>query len=244
MDRDGMLKVGELARRTGLTVRTLHHWEAMGLLSPAERTAAGYRLYGVAEVERLQQIVSLRALGLSLEEIARVLTAGKLSPAGILALQLSRLREEARARRRLQARLERLLAHYEGTETVSVDEMIHDIEEMTMFEKYYTEEQLQHLAERRKGVGEEAIRSIEERWAGLTARVREAMDRGVGPASEEAAALAGEWKALTEETVQDFTGGDAGLTASLGAFWKNEPDAGERWGMGRELMEWIGRAGS
>lgn len=244
MDGGERLRIGELARRTGLTVRALHHWDALGLVSPAERTAAGYRLYGAAEVERLQQVVSLRALGLGLEEIGRVLGEGTLSPARILALQLSRLREEARARRRLERRLQRLLAHYQGTETVSVDEMIRDIEEMTMFERYYTEEQLQQLAERRTGVGEEAIRSIEERWAGLTARVREAMDREVDPASEEAAALGREWKALTEETVQGFTGGDAGLTASLGAFWKNEPDAGERWGMGRELVEWIARARS
>lgn len=60
-------KVGELAAETGLTVRTLHHWDELGLLTPSERTGAGYRLYSDADVRRLYRIVALRGLGLSLE---------------------------------------------------------------------------------------------------------------------------------------------------------------------------------
>ncbi|MDQ3549743.1 MAG: MerR family transcriptional regulator, partial [Chloroflexota bacterium] len=63
------MKVGELARRTGMTVRALHHYDEIGLLSPSERTASGHRLYSAAEVERLQQIASLRQIGFPLEEI-------------------------------------------------------------------------------------------------------------------------------------------------------------------------------
>ena len=55
--------VSQIARRTGITVRTLHHYEAKGLLTPAHRSDAGYRLYGEAELKRLQHIVSLKALG-------------------------------------------------------------------------------------------------------------------------------------------------------------------------------------
>jgi len=68
------LRVGEMARRTGLTVRTLHHWDHVGLLSPSQRTAAGHRLYGLSEIGRLQTILSLRALGLSLDERGNVIT--------------------------------------------------------------------------------------------------------------------------------------------------------------------------
>ena len=57
------LKVGELARRTGLTVRTLHHWDELGLLQPGDRTDSGHRLYGEEQVVRLQHIVTLRTLG-------------------------------------------------------------------------------------------------------------------------------------------------------------------------------------
>ena len=57
------LKVGELARRTGLTVRTLHHYDEIGLLRPSLHTESGHRLYTAADVGRLQQVVSLRQLG-------------------------------------------------------------------------------------------------------------------------------------------------------------------------------------
>src|SRR3954447_15975837 len=65
--------VGELAAASGLTVRTLHHWDEIGLLRPAERSAAGHRRYSDADVRRLYQIVALRGLGLSLETIASAL---------------------------------------------------------------------------------------------------------------------------------------------------------------------------
>ena len=68
-----LLKVGELARHTGLTVRTLHHYDEIGLLKPSGRSGSGYRLYSQADVQRLHGIQSLRHLGLALSDIAGVL---------------------------------------------------------------------------------------------------------------------------------------------------------------------------
>jgi DNA-binding transcriptional MerR regulator len=67
--------VGELAKLTGVTVRTLHHYDEIGLVTPSQRTAAGYRLYGERDVLRLQQVLVHRELGLPLEQIAAVLDA-------------------------------------------------------------------------------------------------------------------------------------------------------------------------
>jgi DNA-binding transcriptional MerR regulator len=64
------LTVGELSRASGVTVRTLHHYDEIGLCRPSQRTAAGYRLYDDADVLRLQQVLVLRELGLPLDEIA------------------------------------------------------------------------------------------------------------------------------------------------------------------------------
>ncbi len=58
-----VLKIGELARRVGVTVRTLRYYDEIGLLCPRARTECGYRLYGREEIVRLQQILSFRALG-------------------------------------------------------------------------------------------------------------------------------------------------------------------------------------
>jgi DNA-binding transcriptional MerR regulator len=64
-----MLKVGELAARAGLTVRALHHYDSIGLLTPSARSDAGYRLYGRDDVARLHQIQTLRAFGMALANI-------------------------------------------------------------------------------------------------------------------------------------------------------------------------------
>jgi MerR family transcriptional regulator, thiopeptide resistance regulator len=67
------LTVGQVAEQFGVTVRTLHHYDEIGLVRPAERTPAGYRLYTPSDTERLQHVVVYRRLGLGLDEIAEVL---------------------------------------------------------------------------------------------------------------------------------------------------------------------------
>jgi DNA-binding transcriptional MerR regulator len=67
------MNIGEIAAAGGVTVRTLHHWDAVGLLVPSGRTAAGYRTYDAADLERLQQVLTYRELGFGLEEIKGLL---------------------------------------------------------------------------------------------------------------------------------------------------------------------------
>jgi MerR family transcriptional regulator, thiopeptide resistance regulator len=65
--------VGKVAALAGVTVRTLHHYDEIGLLSPSDRSSTGYRRYDDTDLERLQQIMYYRELGFSLEEIATIL---------------------------------------------------------------------------------------------------------------------------------------------------------------------------
>src|ERR1035437_8549229 len=67
------LRVGDLAKATGLSVRALHHYEEIGLLPPSTRNDAGHRVYSEKDIEKLQQIISLKQLGLSLGDIGRCL---------------------------------------------------------------------------------------------------------------------------------------------------------------------------
>lgn len=68
--------VGEVARELGVTVRTLHHYDEIGLVVPSERSSAGYRLYTQSDLERLQHVVVYRRLEMPLEEIREVLDRG------------------------------------------------------------------------------------------------------------------------------------------------------------------------
>ena len=97
--REEALKVGELARRTGLSVRTLHHYDEIGLLSPARRTASGHRLYGRDEIQRLQQIRSLRQLGFSLMEIRECLDGRRYTLERVVDLHVAVLDEQIEQQR-------------------------------------------------------------------------------------------------------------------------------------------------
>src|SRR5262245_3386269 len=102
----GQWKVGELAKRTGLTVRTLQYYDDIGLLTPSYRTRSGHRLYLGRDIARLQQIVSLRELGFSLDEIRQSTTQPGFSLRNVIQLHVERLKDQIEAQRRLCLRLE------------------------------------------------------------------------------------------------------------------------------------------
>ena len=66
---DRFLKIGELASMTGITVRTLHYYDEVGLLKPSKITETGHRLYDIQSVTTLYQIISLKDMGFNLDEI-------------------------------------------------------------------------------------------------------------------------------------------------------------------------------
>jgi DNA-binding transcriptional MerR regulator len=217
MTRDGW-KVGELAGETGLTVRTLHHYDEIGLLKPSRRTPSGHRLYGEADVGRLQQVTSLRQLGFSLEQIGDLLDRRGLSPREVVRLHLARVREQIEHQRALCERLERIAKSLDAAEAVSAHELIQTIEATTMFDKYYTPEQREELAARAAEIGDDRIRQSQDDWQTLMAQVRAEMDAGTDPAEPRVQALAARWKAL----IAEFTGGNPGIAQSLGRMWKEE----------------------
>ena len=91
MDEIETMKVGAVAEAAGLTVRTLHHWDSIGLLSPSERSPAGHRGYTEADLVRLYQVLALRSLGLGLDSIAVCLDAG-VDPARLVRDHLAEVR--------------------------------------------------------------------------------------------------------------------------------------------------------
>ena len=240
------LKVGELARRTGLTVRTLHHYDAIGLLKPSLHSEAGYRLYTADDITRLQQVLSLRQLGFSLDEIRECLDRPAFSPLEVINLHAARLRGQIEAQRKLCERLEALAAHFRAAGEVSADEFLHTIEEMTMLEamaeKYFTPEQLRLIKERREQVGQDRLERMQEDWAELIALIRAEMDKGTDPADETVQALARRWQDLLNQS----TGGDPGIKQAMKRLWEEQGDGlvaqfGSRYDS-RPVWEYITRA--
>ncbi|NOU78275.1 MerR family transcriptional regulator [Paenibacillus sp. LMG 31459] len=115
-------KVGELAKLTGLTVRTLRFYDQTGLFSPSGRTDSGHRLYNEADLSQLQQIVSLKELGLSLEEIKSILGGEQISALEIVNLQTGRVKEQIRQQQILLEQLQHVSKLMQGKTALAVED--------------------------------------------------------------------------------------------------------------------------
>ena len=131
MARDAGRKVGELAAATGLTVRTLHYYEQIGLLAAPGRSSGGHRLYSAQDVSRLYRICLLRRLGLPLAEITATLDDPAWSLRAALGRHLADLDARLSAGQELRRRVARLL---DGTDSNSDQELIEVMEGMAMLD--------------------------------------------------------------------------------------------------------------
>jgi MerR family transcriptional regulator, thiopeptide resistance regulator len=200
--RSEALKVGELARRTGLTIRTLHHYDEIGLLKPSLHTESGHRLYTAGDVARLQQVVSLRQLGFALEEIRDCLNRPGFSPLEVIRLHAARLREQIDLQRTLCERLEVLAGLFRAAGEVSADEFLRTIEVMTTMENLYAPEQMKQFEEAGKAVGPEEIQAVQDGWTAILAELR--ANPNLDPASPQAQDLARRWDELGERTMRGY----------------------------------------
>src|SRR5919107_4069290 len=126
-----MRRIGEVAAATGLTVRTLHHYDEIGLLAASERSDAGYRLYSDADVRRLYRIVAFRRLGFALGEIGPLLDRDGGDPRAVVRDQLARLDAELELKARLRGRLERLLEALAGADRAAAGPVLLGVEGLT-----------------------------------------------------------------------------------------------------------------
>lgn len=216
-------RIRAFAQLAGVTVRALHHYDRLALLKP-KRTRAGYRLYGAPDLERLEQIVALKFLGLPLKQIKKVLDRDSRSLAEVLRAQRLALEEKRR-------RLDRAIGAIADAEAsirpgqpaesamlkriIEVIEMSDQAEEM---KKYYTDEAWAELSRRREAMSD-TVRDVAmegtRKWLALYNDVTASLD--ADPAGPVAQALLARWTALVEE----FTGGHQGIQAGLGRAWQD-----------------------
>lgn len=215
----------EFARQAGVTVRTLHLYDEIGLLPPAERTDAGYRLYGQRELERLEQIVALQFIGFTLQEIKELLK-GESLPLDV-ALRMQRMiirqrRDQLDSALKAIESAENAIAHdrepnlWETLRTI-IEVMKMEKTDWDWTKKYYSPEAQAKIDERAASIPKSEIEQGQRAWTQLIAEVESAAKKE-DPASERAQALAKRWKTL----VGQFTGGDAEIHKGLNKLY-NDP---------------------
>lgn len=231
--------VGELAKRAGLTVRTLHHYEKLGLLLPSGRSEAGYRLYDEADVQRLHRVLALRHSGLPLKDIAALLQQGESPPLReVLERQIAEVELQLQRQQRLLKALKVVAARAHESEQGEhglSEHLLTVMSLMRLFDQYFSEAELQGLSRRRAELGEARVRDIELAWHGLIQEVQASMRAGVPAASPAVRALALRWRALA----QQFVGDQAQLKAKVQAMYEKETGLQRETGVTPEMIAYL-----
>ncbi|MCI0536940.1 MAG: MerR family transcriptional regulator [Verrucomicrobiales bacterium] len=214
----------EFAKRSRVTVRTLHHYDHIGLLKPSEHTGVGFRLYRDDDFVRLQQIVTLKFIGFSLKEIKRLLERKGSGLSAALRAQRRTLEEK---RRRLDsaiqaiAQAERIAAARSKPDLETFQKITQEIQMQTdhdVMKKYYNDEARQLIAERQHLWSPELQEETTKQWTALFQDIEAAASSGMDPASASAQALLERQNKL----VEGFTGGHAAISEGLCKLWSDQ----------------------
>lgn len=223
-----LLKVGDLARRTGLTVRTLHHYDEIGLLTPSGRSEAGYRLYSQADVQRLHGIQTMRQMGLALSDISDLLAGDGVAPERIIGQQIRALDQQIAQASELRGRLTMLRDGLMAGAEPNMGNWLEALALMTTYGKYFSSAELKQIFTNWS--------LIEADWLVVKDLVRSAMDRQLPPDAPEVQALAYRWMAL----MLHWMGGDLDLLERWGHMFRTEPTTqGRHHAPPGEMIEYV-----
>lgn len=230
------MRIGELARRTGVSAKALRLYEARGLLRPDGHTPAGYRWYGARAARQLQRIVLLRGAGFTLAEIGRLLASTADLSLEVLDCRIAAAQAQLHAHTQALATLQRLRAHLH--QSTSLDQLLEHIQMSQQFEVHLTAAERAAFAERAAAMGQTALDEAARAWPALIAEVRATMDAGTPARDPAVRALAQRWQAL----VQTATGGDPAVEQKIAQAWTAQPAQMAAIGLDPAMFRYIGAA--
>jgi MerR family transcriptional regulator, thiopeptide resistance regulator len=206
--------IGEFAHRAGVTIRTIRYYDKLGLLKPSAYTESGRRLYSEMDFAKLQQILTLKFIGLSLEEISRLLTTDTAEINQLLEQQKQVLKEKAKQLAALIQTIEESQLVIRASQNLDWEQFVRIIKAVKMnqqsewFSQFISDEQQEKLATLQKSWTIADQKKAGQSWKSLFEDIRASMGKA-GP--DETQKLAARWA----ELVNQFAQGDADFEASL-----------------------------
>jgi DNA-binding transcriptional MerR regulator len=236
----------EFAQRAGVTVRTLHHYDRLGLLKVSRRSKAGYRLYSDPDLLRLEQIVVLKSIGLTLRETRELLERDRSALHETLARQqrvLTEKRKQMDKAIRAIGVARRALARAGEPDWTLFTKII---KEMTMqnetdwTRQYYSNDAQEKVDARRPLWSPELQEKVTQQWNDLFRDIEAALhEEPAGPAAQ---TLLARWR----ELVGAFTGGDAQIQKGLNRMYADMPnwpaERRQKFGIRPEIQAFIEKA--
>jgi MerR family transcriptional regulator, thiopeptide resistance regulator len=236
-------KIGELASATGLTVRTLQHYDRIGLLSSTRRTEGGHRVYTSADATRLYQIVALRGLGLRLDQIRDCLVGG-VDLRTVLAEQLRTLTVQLKAGERLRTQLAALLDSLADNGQPAADDLLAVVARTSATERllsgHLDPEQRDRLTARHAELGPVADKLVGVELPGLYRQALAEYDAGTDPADP---AVLGIVEAIDQVSAH-LSGGDPAASNRMRQRWaEHGEEVAPNWGIPwAALVDYLQRA--
>ena len=236
------LKVGELAKLTGITVRALHHYDQLGLVKPSLRSPKGYRLYTPDDVAKLQVIRSLIHMGFPLKEIKSMISRPDFSFESSLKTQITQIKKRINKEKKLCRDLESLERAFSGRKFVPINDVLKLLKLMNDINSYYTPEEMELIKKQGEKIGAGKIKEVENEWPRLIAAVREYMDKGTDPKDPAVVKLAKRWM----ELVNMFTGGNLQIAKKVAKLYQEQgPELKKQFGAGvpdPDMHDYINKA--
>jgi DNA-binding transcriptional MerR regulator len=146
-------KIGEIAEKTGITVRTLRHYHEIGILIPSGITETGYRTYSRNDIIRLHQIIGLKNLGFNLKEIKIILERKDYDPKQLLRTQIMTIEKQIKLQEKIKLQLESILLNLINNKESSIDDFIETIGVYKMNSiAFFSKEEMEEMVSKARNV--------------------------------------------------------------------------------------------
>ncbi|MBB3129283.1 DNA-binding transcriptional MerR regulator [Paenibacillus rhizosphaerae] len=232
-------RVGEIAQLTGLTVRTLHHYDEIGLLHPAHTSEKGHRLYVEDDLQRLHHIILLKQLGFSLEEVKRLMTDPAFNPLHLLEHQLARINEHIQMQLDLRDRLNDIYSLMHRGQPVDPSRFMEVVQMINISRsKHFSREMAKNIQRNYTSMNSEQIREKNEEFRRLISGFRSEMEKGTPEHDPVVLDLARRWKSCLQDAAGDYDQ----LSRSAESYYRDHSDQALPFGMDGELYQFIRKA--
>ncbi|GAB2552571.1 MerR family transcriptional regulator [Gracilibacillus alcaliphilus] len=227
-------KIGELAKLTGLSIRTLRYYDQIGLFSPSEYTASGHRRYTDQDLQRLQQILAFKQMGFSLEDIQQALKKEGRVIVKSIDQQIEHISEEILVQQTLLDQLKRIREALSQKENIAIEELTYLFELMRVDRsKYFTKTQLDQITE--AFAANETEKHNANMFKMLLDQLRAKKEAGIPVNDQSVKELAVQWRALTAS----FSQADSDLTRNAETFYADHPHLALHYGLDADLYSYL-----
>ena len=242
-ERHRIYQPHEFAKHAGVTVRTLHYYDRLGLLKPSEHSGAGFRRYSESDLGRLEQIVALKFIGFSLKEIKRLLDRRGLELAGALAAQRMTLEVKRRHLDLAIGKAEKAVNRGSAPDWEVFRNIIEEIQMQTNTEwqkKYYSDEAQKALEQGAANWNPQLQAKAEQDWNAVVKDVQAALQSGEDPGGKQAQEIAGRWLGL----MSAFTQGNPAVAQGLNKVYEDRAEFPNEFGrqFNPQVSQFIGQA--